>query len=69
MSNRVCVADERTEDVVIVQRPIHNTIMVVTFTSRENALVVVCELHQVYTIALAVISVDFLSTLQVVQAD
>jgi hypothetical protein len=35
--------------------------MVVTLTSSQNALVVMGELYQVYTVAFAIIGVDFLS--------
>ena len=43
--------------------------MIITLARCENALVVVGELYQVDAVALAVVSVDFLAALQVVETD
>ena len=43
--------------------------MIVSLASCQDALVVVGEFHQVHAVSLAVVSVDFLAALQIIQAN
>ena len=63
------MAQERAEDVVVVERPVHDAVLVLSSGDTENALVVVGEPHQIYTIVPVVVGVHFFASLQVVEAD
>lgn len=52
------MADERAENVVVMERPVHNTVVGVSLRGAENAFVVVGELHQIYPVILVVVGVD-----------
>lgn len=69
MSYYVCMTDERAQYVVIMQTPVHyadyicimlfgnNLTIVVALGGTKYRLVVMCEAHQIDTIALTVVSV------------
>jgi len=61
----VSVTDERAQDVVVVQRPVHDSIVVVSLACRQDALIVVSKLDQIDTVALTEVGVDFLAALKV----
>lgn len=58
--------NKRAQDHVIMQRPVHDSVVVVAFGSGQDALVVVRELDQVHTVSLRVIRVDFVAPLKVI---
>jgi len=63
------VPNEAAEDVVVVQTPVHYAVVVVSLRGSENALVVVRELHEIDAVPLAVVSVHFLASFQVIETD
>ena len=63
------MANERAQNVIVVQAPVHYPLVIVSLGSCQNALVVVSELDQVDTVSLRVVRVDLLSALKVVEAD
>ena len=56
------MADEGTEDVVVMKRPVHDAVVVITLAGCQNAFVVMGELHQIHAVPFAVVSIYFLST-------
>lgn len=78
MRDLVSVSHKGTQDVVVVEGPIHDSIyiqthsignltVVVAFAGTEDGLVVMGELHKVDPVAFAVVGVDLLSSLQVIE--
>jgi hypothetical protein len=65
---RVCVADEGTQNVVVVKRPVHDSIVRVPLASAQDAFVVVSEPYEVYSIILVVVCIYFLASLQIVES-
>ena len=63
------MANERAQNVIVVQAPVHYPLVIVSLGRCQNALVVVSELDQVDTISLRVVRVDLLSALEIVEAD
>ena len=63
------MANERAQNVIVVQAPVHYPLVIVSLGGCQNALVVVSELDQVDTISLRVVRVDLLSALEIVEAD
>ena len=52
------MAYERAKNVVVMERPVHNTVVGVSLRGAKNALVVVGELHQINPVVLVVVGVD-----------
>lgn len=50
-----------------METPVHDSLVIVALGGRQDALVVVGELDEVHSVALAVISIHFLAALQVIQ--
>ena len=63
----VGVADEGAKDVVVVQGPVHNSVVVISLAGCQYALVVVSKFDQVDSVALAEVCVDFVSAFEVVK--
>ena len=63
------MANEGTEDVVVVQGPIHDALVIIALARRQDALVVMGELYEIDSVPLAVIGVHFLTSLQVIETD
>ena len=63
------MANERAQNVIVVQAPVHNPLVIVSLGGCQNALIMVSELDEVHPISLRVVRVDLLSALKVVKAD
>ena len=63
------MANERAQNVIVVQAPVHYPLVIVSLGGCQNALIVVSELDEVHPISLRVVRVDLLSALKVVKAD
>ena len=67
LGDHITVSNERAKNVVVVQGPVHNTLMIITLTRRKYALVMMSELDEVNAVSLAIVGIDFLTSFQVVQ--
>lgn len=63
------MANKRTENDVVVQRPVHDSVVVIAFRGCQNALVVVSELDQVHTVSLRVVGINFVAAFQVIETN
>jgi len=63
------MANERAQNVIVVQAPVHYPLVIVSLGGCQNALIVVSELDEVHPISLRVVRVDLLSALEVVKTD
>ncbi len=61
------MAYEGAKYVVVVERPIHNAVVVVSLAGCQYAFVVMCEFNQVDPVALAEVCVDLVSAFEVVE--
>ena len=61
------MAYEGTKDVVVVERPIHNAVVVVSLAGCQYAFVVMCEFNQVDPVALAEVCIYLVTTFKVVK--
>ena len=62
LCDHVTVANEGAKNIVVVQGPVHNTLMIITFTRRQDALVMMSELDEVDAVSLAIVGVHLLTT-------
>lgn len=69
LGDHVRMADEGAQNVIVVQTPVHYSLMVIALGRGKDALVVVRELDQVHSISLRIVRIDFFSSLEVVKAD
>lgn len=54
--------DERAQNVVVVEGPVHDAVVRVAFACCEDALVMMSKLNQVNTVPLTIISVHLLTS-------
>ena len=59
----VGVAHKAAQDVVVMQRPVHDTVILLALAGAEDALVVVREPDMVDSVALVVVRVDLVASL------
>ena len=61
------MTNEGAKNVIVVQGPVHNTLVIITLTRRKDTLVMMSELDEVNAVSLAIVGIDFLTSFQVVQ--
>ena len=69
LGDHITVSYEGAKNVVVVQGPVHNSLMIITFTRRQDALVMMSELDEVDAVSLAIVGIDFLTSLKIIQTD
>jgi hypothetical protein len=59
LSDKVGVPQEAAKDIVVMEGPVHYSVLGSLLTGCQNAFIVVREFNQVYAIGLVVVGVDF----------
>ena len=61
------MADEGTEYVVVVQGPVHDSVVVIALRGSKDALIVVGEFNEIHAVSLGVVCVDLVPRFKVVE--
>lgn len=62
-SDGISVPNKAAKDIVVVQRPVHNSKVRVSLAGAQNCLVVMRKANQVDSVIFVIVSVYFLSSL------
>ena len=65
----ICVANERTQNVVVVEGPIHDSIVGVAFARRQYTLVMVRKFDQINAVAFRVVRIHPFTSFQIKKRD
>ena len=63
------MSDKRAENVVVVERPVCDSVVVFLFGCTQDTLIVVSKFNEIYSVPLSVVSVDLLGFFDIVVVD